>query len=104
MRGRYLGALLVLLSVGLAASAQTPTADQLQALKDSLPSDQLDTLLQSVLGKGSASGKKVDQKLKTPETVQPPSSDVLDAGKARRSTDVHCAGSARTRSCAPTIQ
>ena len=73
MRSRFLGALLLAVSLGLTASAQNNSAqDQLQALKDSLSSDQQDSILQNFLGgKGNASGKKVDQKLKTPDTIQP---------------------------------
>jgi polysaccharide export outer membrane protein len=69
MRSKVFGALLVMLSVGLTASAQT--SDQLQALKDSLSPDQQGSILQGVLGKGDGTGKKTDQKLKSPETVLP---------------------------------
>jgi polysaccharide biosynthesis/export protein len=76
MRSRFLGTLLVLLSVGLGASAQTPTSDQLQALKDTLSPEEQSSILQGVLGStGTTTGKKTDQKLKTPETVQPPKSN-----------------------------
>jgi hypothetical protein len=71
MRSRILGALLLVFSVGLTASAQNSTQDQIQALKDSLSPDQQESILQGVLGKGNTSGKKTDQKLKTPETVYP---------------------------------
>jgi polysaccharide biosynthesis/export protein len=63
--------LLLVFSVGLTASAQNSPQDQIQALKDSLSPDQQESILQGVLGKGSTSGKKTDQKLKTPETVYP---------------------------------
>jgi polysaccharide biosynthesis/export protein len=69
--------------MGLAASAQTPTADQLQALKDSLSPDQQSSLLQGVLGKGNGTGKKTDDKLKTPETMLP-SPESLEKPKKTR--------------------
>jgi len=62
--------LLLWLSMGVAATAQTPTAEQLNALKN-LPPDQQNSLLQSVLGTTDGTGKKTDPKLSTPETVQP---------------------------------
>lgn len=73
MRNSLLGLALVLLSFGLTASAQTPSAADLQSLKDSLssPDAGAGSLLQGVLGNADGSGKKTDQKLKTPETVQP---------------------------------
>src|SRR5208282_5916957 len=77
MRTRFFGGLLLVLSMALSASAQTPTADQLQALKDSLSPDQQSSILQGVLGKGNGTGKKTDQKLQTPETIRP-SPDLLD--------------------------
>jgi hypothetical protein len=72
MRSRSLGALLVLLTIGVAGSAQSQSQadDPIQALKDSLSGDQGSSLLQSVLGKGDGTGKKTDSKLNTPETVQ----------------------------------
>jgi polysaccharide biosynthesis/export protein len=69
MRGRYLAAFLLTLSMALAASAQQQSQDQLQALKDTLSPDDQQTLLQGVLGKGNGTGQKSDAKLKTPETV-----------------------------------
>jgi polysaccharide export outer membrane protein len=60
---------LVLLLVGALAVAQTPTSDQLNALKN-LPQDQQDAFLQGVLGKGDGTGKRTDPRLSTPETVQ----------------------------------
>ena len=73
MRSRSLWALLLALSLGLTASAQnnSPTTDQLQALKDSISPDQQDSILQNLLGKGGTNGKKSDQKLKNPETILP---------------------------------
>ncbi len=84
MRSRLLGALLAMLSVGLTASAQT--SDTLQALKDSLSPDVQSSILQEVLGKGGGSGKKTDQKLKTPETVLQPS-ELLDMTKKGKTLD-----------------
>src|SRR5580692_258699 len=80
MRTRFLGVLLLVLSMGLAASAQTPTPDQLQALKDLTP-EQQNAILQGV--KGNGTGKKTDPRLKTPETVQP-SSDQFDNTRKTR--------------------
>ena len=71
MRSKVFGALLVLLSVGLTASAQT--TDPMQALKDSLSGGgQQGGVLQGILGNGTGTGKKSDKKLENPETVQPP--------------------------------
>src|SRR5579863_4536576 len=81
MRTRFLGVLLLVLSMGLAASAQTPSPDQLQALKDSLSPDQQNSILQGL--KGNGTGKKTDPRLKTPETVQP-SPDLLDSTRKTR--------------------
>jgi polysaccharide export outer membrane protein len=68
-----------MLSMGLAASAQTPTSDQLQALKD-LPPDQQNAILQGL--KGNGTGKTTDPKLKTPETVGQPK-ELSDTKKTR---------------------
>src|SRR5579863_3618989 len=88
MRSRLLGAVLVLLSIGLTASAQNQNEDPVQALKDSLSPDQQNSILQGVLGKGTGTSKKTDSKLSTPETVQSKTSraqDLLDEkqGKTR---------------------
>jgi protein involved in polysaccharide export with SLBB domain len=64
----------MLLSMGLGASAQTPSPDQLDLLK-SLPQDQQDSLLQNLSGKHTGNNVKSDQKLNTPETVQPKQED-----------------------------
>ena len=66
---RLLGAATILMSIGAAAGAQTPTQDPLNALK-SLTPDQQQSLLQSVLGNGDDTTKKTDSKLKNPETVE----------------------------------
>jgi polysaccharide biosynthesis/export protein len=69
MRNKSLAALLVLLSIGLTASAQNQSEDPMQALKDVLSQGQQGSVLQDVL-KGNGTGKKTDQKLNTPETTQ----------------------------------
>jgi polysaccharide export outer membrane protein len=51
------------------APAQVPTPEQLNALK-SLPADQQQQLIESVLGKGDGTNRKVDPKLDMPDTVQ----------------------------------
>ncbi|HEY3658126.1 MAG TPA: SLBB domain-containing protein [Steroidobacteraceae bacterium] len=91
MLNRFLSALLVLLLTGLAATAQTPTSDQLNALKN-MPKDQQDALIQSVLGigKSDGTGSKTDSKLSTPESVRPKSDlskDELDKLNKRKSSD-----------------
>jgi protein involved in polysaccharide export with SLBB domain len=71
MRFKFSGFTLLTILVGAVAIAQTPTADQLNALK-SMPKDQQDALIQGVLGKGGGgTGSKTDSKLSVPETVQP---------------------------------
>jgi polysaccharide biosynthesis/export protein len=80
MRTRFLGVLLLVLSIGLTASAQTPTPDQLQALKDLTP-DQQNAILQGI--KGNGTGKKTDPRLKTPETVHPSPESMDNARKTR---------------------
>src|ERR1700678_2705107 len=71
MRSRSLGALLVLLTIGVAGSAQSQSQadDPIQALKDSLSGDQGSSLLQSVLG-GKGDTSKKDSKLETPDTMK----------------------------------
>ncbi len=69
MRSRFLALSLVLLSLGIVASAQTPTTDQLNLLKG-LPQDQQDALMQSLSGK-SGNSTKTDPKLSVPQTVLP---------------------------------
>ena len=60
-----------LLLTGFVALAQTPSQEQLNALKN-LPQDQQESFLQSISGgKGDGTGKKSDPKLDTPETVRP---------------------------------
>jgi polysaccharide biosynthesis/export protein len=79
MRSRALCALLVLLSVGLSASVQSQTQDEIQALKDSLmQGDSQGSVLQNVLGKSDGTGKKTDQKLNTPDTVQSKTKQQMD--------------------------
>ena len=69
IRSRFLGAIALLLTIGLAPTAKTQTSDTLQALKDSLSPDQQSSILNNVLGKGDTSGKKTDKKLETPDTM-----------------------------------
>jgi len=72
MRFKFSGFTLVAILVAAVAVAQTPTSDQLNALKN-MPKDQQDALIQSVLGglgKSDGTGTKSDSKLNTPETVQ----------------------------------
>src|SRR5882672_9209581 len=90
MRLRPLGALVAALSMGLAASAQSPTSDTLQSLKNSLSPDQQSSILQDVLGKGTGTGKKTDKKLDTPETVRRKDgaqTDFFDKEKYQKSLD-----------------
>jgi protein involved in polysaccharide export with SLBB domain len=94
MRIRPLGVLLGALSIGLAALAQSQSSDTLQSLKNSLSPDQQSSILQDVLGKGSGTGKKTDQKLETPETVRSKNgqaSDQFDIEKEKlqKSLDGH---------------
>jgi polysaccharide biosynthesis/export protein len=70
MRSRFLGVALVLLSLGIGASAQNTSTGQLDSLKN-LPQDQQDALLQSLAGKGNQSVTKTDQKLSNPQTILP---------------------------------
>ena len=68
---KSLSAAIALILVGAVVVAQTPvpTQDQLNIFK-SLPQDQQDALMQSVLGKGDGTNKKSDSQLNSPETVQ----------------------------------
>jgi protein involved in polysaccharide export with SLBB domain len=71
MRSRFLASFPLLLMLGIGASAQTPTPDQLNQLRN-LPPEEQQSLMQGILGnKSDSSGKKVDPKLSTPQTVQP---------------------------------
>jgi polysaccharide biosynthesis/export protein len=92
MKSRWIGALLIALSIGLAAApTQSQNSDTLQSLKNSLSPDQQSSILQDVLGgkSGTGTGKKTDQKLQTPETVQQKSSDkyLLDKTKNEKTLD-----------------
>ena len=71
MRSRLLSVFILLLSVGTGASAQTATSDQLNQLKNLTPEEQQQLMQGLSGGKTDSSGKKVDQKLSTPQTVQP---------------------------------
>jgi polysaccharide export outer membrane protein len=81
MRSRFLALSLVLLSLGIGASAQTPTTDQLNMLRN-LPQDQQDALMQSLSGK-SGNGTKTDPKLSVPQTVLPRSDQDSDVAGTR---------------------
>ena len=70
MRRSRLGLLALLISLGVVASAQN-NSDPLQALKDSMSNGDQQSLLEGVLGKEGNSSDKKDNKLKSPETVQP---------------------------------
>jgi polysaccharide export outer membrane protein len=91
MLNKFLSSFLVVLLTSLAATAQTPTSDQLNALKN-MPKEQQDALIQSVLGLGKSdgTGTKSDSKLNTPETVQPKtdqSNEVLNKLKKGKTLD-----------------
>jgi polysaccharide export outer membrane protein len=92
MKSKFSGFTLLAILVGAVAVAQTPTTDQLNALKN-MPKDQQDALIQSVLGRGSSgngTGSKTDSKLSMPETVRPKSdlsTDELDKLNKRKSSD-----------------
>jgi protein involved in polysaccharide export with SLBB domain len=78
-----------LLLLGADSFAQTSTNDPLQSLKN-LPQDQVNGLLQSILGNGdtSGTGKKTDNKLSNPETVQSKATqDELDVEHKLKSVD-----------------
>src|SRR5208283_3856700 len=74
MKFRSLATLLVL-SLGAAAVAQTPTSDQLDQLKQNLTPEQQDAILQGVMGKTDTSVNKTDQRLNMPNTIQPREGD-----------------------------
>ena len=79
MKNRSIAAFLGLTLLGLVATAQTLTQDQINSLKN-LPQDQQDSLLQSVTG-GSGrgnSGVKSDPKLSTPQSVRPKNEQTPD--------------------------
>jgi protein involved in polysaccharide export with SLBB domain len=81
MRSRFLSVGLLFLSLGLGASAQTPSPDQLK----NLPPEQQQELMQGLLGnKTDSSGKKVDPRLQTPQTVIPKSDEDSDYGPYRK--------------------
>jgi polysaccharide biosynthesis/export protein len=82
MRSRLWGALLVMLSVGLTASAQT--SDQLQALKDSLSPDQQQSILQGVMGTNDNSTNKTDSRLDMPNTVLPSGLDRMGLDRVKK--------------------
>jgi polysaccharide export outer membrane protein len=59
----------IFLVIATIAGAQTPTQDQLNAVKNLTP-EQQQALMQSVLGNGDGTTKRADSKLNSPETVQ----------------------------------
>jgi polysaccharide export outer membrane protein len=69
LAGTFGAAIVLLLIQALVAVAQTPSQDQLNALKN-LSQDQQQQLLQGVLGNGDGTNKKTDSTLNSPETVQ----------------------------------
>jgi protein involved in polysaccharide export with SLBB domain len=71
MRSRILSTFVLLLSLGIGASAQTPTSDQLNQLKNLTPEEQQQLMQGLGGGKTDSSGTRVDKKLSTPQTVQP---------------------------------
>jgi polysaccharide biosynthesis/export protein len=77
-------ALLALLSIITAASAQNQTDDTLQALKDSMSGDQQGSILEGILGKGNGNNQKTDNKLNTPETVRPRSDEDLESQREKK--------------------
>src|ERR1700732_5099006 len=91
MLNKSLTSFLVVLLTSLAAAAQTPTSDQLNALK-SMPKDQQDALIQSALGKSAGTGTKTDPNLSTPQTVQQKtdqSNELLNKLKKGKTLDDH---------------
>jgi polysaccharide export outer membrane protein len=89
MQSRSLRALLIFLSLSLTALVHSQTEDPIQALKDSLSQGQQGSILQDVL-KGTGTGKKTDQKLSTPETVQQKrdqTTDLLEKANKEKTRD-----------------
>jgi protein involved in polysaccharide export with SLBB domain len=84
MRSRFLSICFTFLALGTGAFAQTPTPDQLNQLKN-LPPEEQQQLMQGLFGnKTDSSGKKVDQKLQTPQTVIPKSDEESEYGQYRK--------------------
>ena len=80
---------LIVILVGAMAFGQTPTPDQLNALKN-LPQDQQEALLQSMMGKSDGTGTKSDPKLSIPQTVLPKDVQSTDvSGKSGKTSDGH---------------
>jgi polysaccharide biosynthesis/export protein len=82
-------ALLALVTIVTAASAQNQSDDALQILKDSMSQDQQgSSVLQNILGKGNNGNQKSDNKLSTPETIQQKTSDeLLKEKKPQKTSD-----------------
>jgi polysaccharide biosynthesis/export protein len=85
MQYKSIAGLLVLFLIGFAATAQTPTPDQINAYK-SLPKDQQDQLLQGIVGNSDGTDTKTDKKLSDPQTVQP-STDSTDRYRRDKTSD-----------------
>ena len=85
MKSRFFAASILLLSLGIGASAQTPSSDQLNALKN-IPQDQQDALLQSLTGKSGSGTTKTDPRLSTPQTVQPKNDQSVDQYGVKQKT------------------
>ncbi|MGO9624464.1 MAG: SLBB domain-containing protein [Steroidobacteraceae bacterium] len=85
------GAAIVLLLFSAYAAAQNTSSDTLQQLKDVIPQDQQNSILQGILGKGESGGtnKKTDNKLNMPETVQSQAAqqDMLDIANRVKTRD-----------------
>ena len=104
MRRSRLGLLALLISLGVVASAQN-NSDPLQALKDSMSNGDQQSLLEGVLGKEGNSSDKKDNKLKSPETVQPSRIKGTSSRGRSRTARAGCCGSPmKTRSCARTTR
>jgi hypothetical protein len=67
-RAKIVCSAVALTVIAAAAAGQTPTPEQLNVLR-SLPQDQQDSLIQSVLGKSDGTNRKSDPRLNMPETV-----------------------------------
>ncbi len=68
-----------------AVAQQSPSQDQLDALKNLSP-DQQSALMQSLLGKGEGTTTKSDSKLNTPETVQPKNTQAQELQEKKTKT------------------
>ncbi len=85
MRRRSSFFLATAVSFCVAALAQSPTPDQINAFKN-LPADQQSAILQS-MGKGSSGSSQTDTKLSNPQTVRPPPDQTLEMLKENKTRD-----------------